>query len=72
MANSAGGSIVWVLLALVSFTIAFLAASGRILADDVTGRWIYGVGWTLIGTAWLARYLIEQRKARSRMDKEAS
>jgi hypothetical protein len=63
MANLNTGSIVWILLAIVSFIIAALALSGVILARDMTGRVIYGVLWTAIGLSWIGRYVVVRRKA---------
>jgi hypothetical protein len=55
-------SIVWILLALVSFTIAFMASLGVILAKDTTGKIIYAVMWCAVGAGWLGRFFIERRK----------
>ena len=55
-------SIVWTLLALISFAIAVLAFSGTILAEDTVGKIVYGVLWTLIGLAWLGRCFVSRKR----------
>jgi hypothetical protein len=62
MDNRKAQSMVWMLLALVSFVIAVLAFSGTILADDTVGKVIYGVLWSAIGLAWLGRYFISRKR----------
>ena len=57
--------VVWILLAVTSYCIAILAALGLILADDVTGRLIYGILWFIIGSSWLGRYFVESKTQNS-------
>ena len=56
------GSIIWLLLATISFTIALLAVFGVILSNDGVGRLIYGVLWSMIGLSWMGRFFIARNK----------
>ena len=58
------GSVVWLLLAGVSFSVAALAAFGVVLASDVVGRLIFATAWGAIGIAWTGRYLVWRRQSR--------
>jgi len=37
----------------IAFVIAIVCYSGVVLADDMTGRMIYGATWTLVGIFWI-------------------
>jgi hypothetical protein len=63
MSKPEKGSIVWLLLALVSLTIAALAFAGVILSRDMTGRLIYGILWTALSLSWIGRYVVARKKA---------
>ncbi len=63
MSNQGRSSVVWILLAVVSFAVALLAAFGVILSRDTTGRIIYGVLWAAIGFAWLGRYFVAKKRS---------
>jgi hypothetical protein len=62
--KQAVGSIVYALLALVSFTIALLAYFEVILYGDTTGRYIYTILWSLVGLGWLGRLVIWRKRRR--------
>ncbi|MBN2564676.1 MAG: hypothetical protein JXB46_03105 [Candidatus Eisenbacteria bacterium] len=54
----------------ICFVIAILAWSGVILRDDLTGRVIFGVVWTVLGVVWLGWYVTGFRRGRSEESKD--
>jgi len=64
MTRQALGTVVWTLLALVSFTIAALTYCEVILRGDTTGRYIYTILWSLVGLAWLGRLVMWRKQNR--------
>jgi len=46
-----------IVLAIVSFAVAAVPASGLVLATDPVGRTIFTVVWVLVGVAWLGQLI---------------
>jgi len=62
------GSLVRLLPAGISFSVAAVCASGTILANDMVGRLILATTWVALGIAWIGRYST-WRKRGNRADK---
>jgi uncharacterized membrane protein HdeD (DUF308 family) len=55
MAGGGSKSILWLLLAIVSFVLAVLLITGVIMSDDPVGRWIFGIVFIASGILWVVR-----------------
>lgn len=42
--------------AIIAFIIALISFFGIILENDLIGRLIFGITWSLIGVLWLGQY----------------
>jgi hypothetical protein len=44
-------------MAITAFLVAAIPAVGIVMKDDVTGRVIFGLMWTMVGVAWLGQFI---------------
>ena len=56
MANGGSGSFLGIILAIVSFIIAILMFTAKVLPEDPTARVILGFLFIGIGILWVVRY----------------
>jgi hypothetical protein len=61
-----------VVFALLAWAIATVSFSGIILAEDLTGRMIFGAVGTLIGVVWWGQYVQAKKKTSSSPANQAS
>jgi hypothetical protein len=51
-----------IVMAVVSFAVAAVPATGLVMKSDAVGRIIFTVAWVLVGIAWLGQ-LLHARKS---------
>ncbi len=55
-------TVVWVLLAAGCFIMGGLSLAGIVSTAEGNERFLFGIGWILIGVGWLGRYYIAKKK----------
>lgn len=51
--------------AIVAFAVSAVCFSGIVLANDLTGRLIFGLVWSFVGVLWLDQYCQARKELRS-------
>jgi hypothetical protein len=60
--------VVWLLLAAGCFIMGGLSLAGVVSRADLNGRFIFGIGWFLIGAGWIGRYYLAKKNWRRESD----
>jgi hypothetical protein len=64
MTRGRGASSVSLIWAAIAFTIAGSCFLGVIFGHDLTGRLLFGITWSAVGTWWIGRFLNDRRSPR--------